>query len=115
MSNYSIYALRESPDPREYSLALTMAAKKAPAPDAQTLLAQSLIRAVEEIRERQRRSWIRAFPNEPWIPELIQADCYLSQAQGIWEDTSTKADEAHQQRIAQYAEDFAERGHPGRV
>ena len=52
-----IYVLAQSPDPRDQSLATTLAAAKAPEPDPQVLLAGQLIKAVEAVREQQRRNW----------------------------------------------------------
>jgi hypothetical protein len=49
-----IFTLHGSTDPREQSLALTLAAKKAPEPDPQVLLARRLRDDLGEIRKRQR-------------------------------------------------------------
>jgi hypothetical protein len=48
-----IYALHGSVDPREQSLALPLAAKKAPEPDPQVLIARRLGEAVGDVRRRE--------------------------------------------------------------
>jgi ParB-like chromosome segregation protein Spo0J len=105
-----IYALQHSPDPREQSLALTLAAKKAPEPDPQTLIAGSLVKAVEDVRQRQRRTWRLPYPEEPWTAILDQVDETLASVQDRWRAIAREAETLHKERIASYAEAFDKAG-----
>lgn len=101
-----IYALQQSTDPREQSLALTLVAKKAPEPDPQTLIAASLIKTLDDLRHRQRRTWRLPYPDEPWAPALDEIDEMLATVQERWHGIASWADRLHKERIASYAEAF---------
>jgi hypothetical protein len=98
------YGLAESADPRERSLADTLLAEKAPEPDPQAVLAGNLIRAVEEIRDRQRRNWRRPYAYEPWAPRLDEIDQWLANAQDAWRVIARAAEQHHKERIAAHVE-----------
>jgi hypothetical protein len=99
-----LYAMQSSDDPREQSLALTLAAKKQPEPDPQLLLAESLIKAADDMRQRQRRSWRRVFPHETWTADLDEIDRTLASLQDRWRTIAHHVAARHKERIAHYAD-----------
>jgi hypothetical protein len=101
-----IYELWGSWDPRDKSLAKTLAAKKAPTPDPQSLIASRLIRDVEALRHRQRTLWRAVYPCEPWADELDAIDAQLAAIQDGWRAIAAMAEAAHAERITRYAEAF---------
>lgn len=101
-----IYTLATSADPREQSLALTLAAEKVPEPDPQVMLAGNLIRAVEEVRERQRRNWRLPYAAEPWTPTLEDIDHTLVTVQDRWREIAREVEASHHERIANHAKVF---------
>ena len=101
-----IYALAASSDSREQSLAMTLAAQKAPEPDPQVILAGNLIKSVEEVRERQRRNWRLPYATEPWTPILEEIDHTLATVQERWRGIARQAETVHAERIASHAESF---------
>ena len=64
-----IYRLFASDDPRERTLAMTLAAELAPMPDPQMSRADRLMSELDQLAHRL-RDWAKAFPHEPWIPKL---------------------------------------------
>ena len=101
-----IYTLHASPDERDHSMAITLAAQKAPEPDPQVILAGTLIKAVEEIRERQRRNWRLPFAAEPWSGTLEEIDALLVAVQERWRGIAQEVRTLHQERIQRHAEAF---------
>jgi hypothetical protein len=101
-----IYELWGSWDPRDKSLAKTLAAKKAPTPDPQSLIASRLIREVDALRQRQRTLWRALYPGEPWTETLDVIDAQLAAIQEQWRAIAAQADALHKERIARYAEAF---------
>jgi hypothetical protein len=98
-----IYRLQVSPDPREQSLAKTLAAQKPPEQDPQVLLARRLIHDAEAMRLYQRKNWRDKFPDEPWTPLLDSLDGSLVSLQEQWQQIAAQARTRHAERIARYA------------
>jgi hypothetical protein len=94
-----IYTLWQSDDERDKTLAKTLAAKKKPAPDPQSLLAGRLIREVDAIK-LQLRAWIKTYPEEPWIARLQQTSSTLSTVQTTWRQIASDVDQHHAERTA---------------
>jgi hypothetical protein len=96
-----IYALWHSPDERDKTLAKTLAAKKKPAPDPQSLLAGRLIREVDAIK-LQLRAWTKTYPDEPWVERLQQTSHALAAIQDTWRQIASDVDQHHAERTAVY-------------
>lgn len=78
---------------------MTLAAKKAPEPDPQVLIARRLIDVLGDVRKRQ-RSWVTRYPIEPWTDQLKALDGQLQAIQYRWGEIAKRAKQVHQQRIA---------------
>ena len=94
-----VYTLWQSEDPRDQTLAKTLAAKKKPAPDPQSLLAARLIREVDSLKA-QLRSWTKTYPQEPWIERVLQTHSLLTDVQNTWHQIASDVDQHHTERTA---------------
>jgi hypothetical protein len=103
-----LYGLIQSPDPREQTLALTLAADKVAEPDPQVLLAHHLKHDVQAIRDRQRRNWrqVPDYADEPWIQDLDAIDALLVQVQTRWDTIAQHARTRHQEKVAEHAKAY---------
>lgn len=101
-----IYALGASEDPREQSLATTLAAQKVPEPDRHSILLTALVEALEGIRSRSKPLLTRPYATDPWYADLVALDTTLQGVQAQWRAIIRRIDAAQAERNTSHALQF---------
>ena len=101
-----ICRLSMSTDPGDRSDATILAAKKAPPPDKQSLLAGHLIHLLKGVREYQKRNWQDQHTDEPWSQDLQAIDTQLAAIQDDWHRIAALVNARRAERVATYASTF---------
>jgi len=100
-----IFTLAASREEAEYDLAYTLAAQKWFGPDPQSEIADDLIYGLEQLRQ-DLTTWWKDYPDEPWSAELEAIDQDLATIQDRCRSMAQRAEEAHQETMAQQIEAF---------
>jgi hypothetical protein len=100
-----LFALVQSQDPSERSLAYTLAARQEPEPGPQSRIADDLIESLERVRKRLTK-WREDYPDEPWSTEIEEIAHGSAAMQDQLSAIVQRAEAAHQQSIAHHIEAF---------